>query len=528
MGRHAAVCGIVLLLVSACTSVHQVALQAGPGGSVASGAGGVSVGASSGATLPGADAADAGDGQGQGTSGSRSAIAGSGGPAGSAVETASGSSSPSSGGAGGGPTGAAAPGAGSGSSAAGGCKGSVKLGFSYSSDEQIGLAAVGNPAEAASFGNYAEQQQATIQRAVTDLNHHGGLAGCTVVPVYYDFHSLGVDGFSGESQTECVTFAEDDHVFAVITGALENKTLIACLAQHHVPVFFNSSSYNPTGQDFADYRGYLYQTEGINPWRWAPFIQMYASAGFFGPGAKVGILLADDGYGTNDYLVNHIWKPELAAMGITPVVFTFPQIESYTNVSSVTTELAAAVLQFKSDGVNRVLTTPDGGDAVIFFTQVANSQSYDPRYGLSTLSGVAAWSSEPTSQQPGAVAISFNLVDLGSPTTAELNGLPANPDRTACNNLFNGQLGGSSIVNFYGLCDDLDFLGAALHGQPAATPATLLAGGAALGDGLSLAGGYGNATFTPTKQDGGSVARTMVFDVATQQFNFVGPPVAIP
>ena len=53
-------------------------------------------------------------------------------------------------------------------------------------------------------------------------------------------------------------------------------------------------------------------------------------------------------------------------------------------VYAIASEFQSAVLKFKAAGVDHVMVTPDNGDAAIFFTQVAESQGYRPRYAMTT------------------------------------------------------------------------------------------------------------------------------------------------
>jgi ABC-type branched-subunit amino acid transport system substrate-binding protein len=406
------------------------------------------------------------------------------------------------------------------------CATPVKIGVSYSSDLAGGFSSVGGSSSgASSAGSYEAQEQAVFNALAANLNKHGGLAGCPVEVVYHDFLSLAADGFSGESESECVDFAEDQHVFAVISTALENKTLVACLAQHGVVSLFDSEEYAPTSQDFTTYRGYLYEPDYINIDRWGPYIQLLAQSGFLGSGAKVGILAGDDGSGNVDDLVNNVWVPELKAMGITPVVFTYTDIEGYSDVTDTTDEFNSAVLQFKQAGVNRVIATPDGGDSTVFFTQLAASQDFDPEYAENDLSAMDEWSTVPASQQPGAVAVSYNITNSAS-STGQVP--PATPVRQSCDAVLNGLTGSNGDYPYYSFCDDFDFLGAALAGATSVTPSTLLAGAEKLGCSLQLAGLYTNACFGPGKYDGGTDVQLLQWSVSSQNWLPVGNPTPIP
>lgn len=512
--RRAAVLAAVFAvgtLLASCTTVTRTSMTRTDGRLSASGRSGS--GLADGAT------ADA-------TGGSADAGAGTGGADGSAGAGGAGSAA---GGTAGGTTGGAGSNGATGGAAGSSCSKTIKLGVSYSSDLAAGLSAVGNPSAAAQAGDLVKQQQAIYQRTADDLNQRGGLAGCKVQLVFHDFKSLGAGGFSGESQSECADFAEDKHVFAVITGALENRTLITCLAQRKTPVLFNSTQYNATSADYKTYRGYLYQPTYLNPDRWASFIDQYNAAGYFDKGAKVGILLADNGYGSNQRLVEQIWKPKLAALGITPVVFTFKMITGYSDVSSVTSQFNSAVLQFRSQGVTHVMSTPDAGDMAIFFTQVASSQNYRPRYALNSLSGAVVWPTEPADQRPGAVAISFTSFDLGTaPDPAQLASNPASKARSDCDALFKGRNGSTPMSAIYPVCDQMNFLRLSLQGASDVTPAALLAGSERLGNTMSIASGFSNATFGAGRYDGASSTRAMLWDEPSKIWKYVTPPTPVP
>lgn len=134
----------------------------------------------------------------------------------------------------------------------------------------------------------------------------------------------------------------------------------------------------------------------------------------------MGILLADDGSGTNPYVVNNLWKPALAQLGITnPTVFTYFKCHSVSDCAT-TSDFSSAVLKFRQAGVDHVLFTPDGGDAVFLFFQVAHSQKYYPRYGMTTASGPSLFNTEPKDEQGNALAVSW----AGTDTYPFLRSLP--------------------------------------------------------------------------------------------------------
>ena len=507
--RHLLIVGLILSLAG-CTTVTRTTLVASDGAQ--SGAGGTVADNTLGPTS---------DGQ-PGSSASHSA----------GSRSTSQSSAP-----GIGSTGAAAASgpANSGSRSASLCKQTVKLGVSYSSDLGQAVGATGNTSAATQTNSYVQAQHDIWQRAADYINAHGSLGGCKVQIAYHDFHTTG--DWTNESQLECTDFAQDQKVFAVIPNALENKTLIDCLASKKVVTLYNGAGgftpqYPPVARDFAKYRGYLYQPWQINSDRFAPFIQLWDRGGYFdhGSSTKVGILIASDGSGNNERLVSQIWQPKLVAMGIHPVTYSFNVHQSLSEAGNVTQQMQAAVLAFRHKGVDHVIFTPSP-DSSYFFPTAASSQKYYPRYALTSASGIPGWATTtvPDDEKAGAVGVSWLVADLGyDGTTADSSQLSSNPSNSArsqCKALFQGHTSGQPIELAYPVCDDIYFLLKALaNANGSVTPANLLAGTDGLGQSLSLASTYTNASFAkPDKYDGGASARLCAWDSKSGKWKYTSP-----
>ena len=336
------------------------------------------------------------------------------------------------------PTGATAAGNGSSGTAPGipagaNCNQTVNLGVTYSTDEGAVLTQLGN----ASLGKevtsptLVQTTKALYTHIADYVNAHGGLDGCKINFVYYDFMFGDPAGESDNSQNECTTFAEDNHVFAELNQSNENETLISCLASKKTVVLYGGGlQYRPMPSDFSKYAPVPLPAGLCQPVQvWVDVPTMLAQNGYFGANpakAKVGILLADDGSGSNQHLVNALWKPALAKLGITnPVVFTYFQCHSVSDCATTTNDFSSAVLKFRQAGVDHVLFTPDGGDAVFFFFQVAHSQKYYPRYGMTTDSGPSLFNFEPKDEQGNAMAVSYLSYDLFPALPARAQRQPA-------------------------------------------------------------------------------------------------------
>jgi hypothetical protein len=413
------------------------------------------------------------------------------------------------------------------------CPRPVTLGMVYSSDLGAVTAAFGANAQAAQqASNYSKQAKALYQRMADYLNSHGGIGpDCKIVLAVHDFKfsQATSTSFAAETQSECTDLAEDQHAFAVMNGILEETSgLIPCLASHHVPSFYGGS-YFPTSRDFAKYRGYLYQPDFVNPFRFGNFMSLLSHAGYFGAKPNVGVLVADDGSGNNQYLVNNLWKPALQAMGITPTIFTYTADDgSSAGISQTTSEFRSAVLQFKTANVDHVIFTPDPNVDVLW-TPVAQSQDYHPRYAM-TSNEMLEWSLAPSGQQANAMGVSFSLSDVGdnsSPQSA-LSANPTNVNRKACDAIYKDQTAGIR-AGLYGLCDNFFFLQNALRGAPSVTPDALLSGTDRLGATFLPAGTFTHLAFgKPSHYDGAQTVRVMEWDSGYGGWKYVTGTQAVP
>jgi ABC-type branched-subunit amino acid transport system substrate-binding protein len=405
-----------------------------------------------------------------------------------------------------------------------GCKTPVKIGVTYSTDEGAVLTQLGNSAlgKEVSSPTLVQTTKALYTHIASYINATGGLAGCPIQFVYYNFQFGDPAGESDNSQNECTAFAEDDHVFAELNQSNENSTLISCLAQKKTVIIYGGGLQSrPTPADYKNYSPYLYSLAYINTYRLGPTIDMLNSAHFFGADpskAKVGILQANDGTDTNQKLVDTLWKPALAKLGITnPTVFGYNQCHTVSECATTTGQFSSAVLQFRNAGVDKVLFTPDGGDAVFFFFQVAHSQKYYPQYGMTTASGPSLFNTEPKDEQGAAMAVSWYAGDVFPNLPAILQAQTGpNATKTKCAAMLK-QYYPAYYQLYYALCDQVFFMQEALKGQTKISADTLKAGADKLGTTFPMASGYGNATFGPTCQyDGATSARVIQWNTKYQ------------
>jgi hypothetical protein len=401
--------------------------------------------------------------------------------------------------------------------------GTVKVGMTYFGAVAQAYSSVGGDAS-----------QAPGDKAMTDnykagidaLNAAGGLAGCQVEAVIYNFPS-GSPDYNQESQKVCAFFTQDNDVIAVFSGAYETKVAIDCYAKAKVPFFASGGKYVPSCDDLKKYAGYLYYPLGVGSCRFNSLITMWDKGGLFPKDAKVGILAADDGTGQGQYVADKVYGPALKKLKIPYETFSYHLSTSVADFANTNSTLAPAVLKFKADGVNVVIFTPAGGAGSAAFLPQALNQGYFPAYGLHTPDNLPVAAALGANAIKEGVGISWWSGDL--PLTTQQT-LPANPAVPECatwtvpNQVYvNG-------VSPY--CDFLNLLSAGFKGATNTKPTTLAKGLDALGTTFDSSVTYGGATKYGKNAYGGiAVAQTLQFDPNLKQWTLTSPqqkPVALP
>jgi hypothetical protein len=188
--------------------------------------------------------------------------------------------------------------------------------------------------------------------------------------------------------------------------------------------------------------------------------------GYFSSGARLGIATWDQpdfAYG-----VNHVALPALASLGYShvPVAYVSPP-QSEGDLGATSASVNSAVLKFDSAGVNHVLLF-DGaagingaGTLVLLWMDDAQTQHYNPRYGLNSTSGLSTLAPDlPPPQMTGSLAVGW--VPILDETSADYppNDYPA-PARLCIRIMTAGGQAPSNsnqTGNEFGICDWLFFL----------------------------------------------------------------------
>jgi hypothetical protein len=402
--------------------------------------------------------------------------------------------------------------------------GKVKFGIAYISDGAVAAAEASGKTISAQG---AAQAAAAIQRqfgvGLAYLNSHGGWDGCQVEPVYYQFHIVSSD-YNTEDQQMCLTFASAK-VFAAINWITNDTQLLPqCMSSHGIPIIWDSDQLQLDNSMYKEYAGYLYQPWGFSYDRWGSFVQALHNAGVLPSGTKVGIVIADNGAGAEAYLANDVLAPKFKALGDTVDTFSYTNISGLSDLSGVATEMSAAVLKFKGEGIQDVMFTPSASVSSLEFSVAANSQGYYPTYIMNSLETPGAYLT--TKDKTKALFLSWlpSKDDVAPEPASVLASAPSNPAYTLCaDTIYKGVA--SPPTDF---CDAMFFIQQALKGSKTISVAALQSGVANLGTSFDSANGFGPTKFGPGVYDGAQEVQVQKWDTSLSAFNYVGSIQKIP
>lgn len=296
----------------------------------------------------------------------------------------------------------------------------INIGAAYVTNNDVAQAALGNTA--ATSGDVRGETEAVLR----DINTHGGAAGRQLVPIWHPIDATTTEPSASVYHKVCTDFTEDHKV--LVTSGVQTDDFLTCVGKagtvatsalvvssddgtfRRYPLYYDVQAIatNAMMRNLVDA---LVRNDYFSPWN--------AATG--SPGtlpAKVGIIIPDQPW--YDAVLNSVLLPALAKAGH-PVAaqdverWHFPG--STPEDSQAVAQINAAVLRFRSDGVTHVL--PIDVNSLAFFAGPANSQSYRPRYGLSTAANaqVFAGTLVPYQQLNGAVGVGWSpSLDLPAST----------------------------------------------------------------------------------------------------------------
>lgn len=411
-------------------------------------------------------------------------------------------------------TSAAPPGGGTSTARAGGenlptARAPVEIGIYVSENAQAFYQAIG--ASNQSVGNNKAQAQAVVNY----VNHHGGLAGHPIIPVYAYLDATSNNTWASQEEAACATWTQDHHVIAAVSALNADQTMASCLDHHSVPLIVEDLTQH-LARDFSAYP--LVTPASIDANRLASiYIDQLSQQRFFAASTatpvKIGLLYFDTP-GFNDVRI-HALYPALAKIGqhVTDAV-GFQRPQGLSDLGPLYTQIENAMLHFHADAITHIITMDEAGDFWGAGSLAAENQHYYPKWGLNSYDAPGVGESQaPADQAANAVGVGFDpLFDVD-----QQHQPPRNPTAKLCTSIMTaaGQATTSqqTLAVEWAYCDTLLLLQSATRGVSAPNLATaplaeraILNGVDALGRSFLPANTF-NAYFSAEQRDGAASVR---------------------
>lgn len=385
--RAAALSALISLTLTACGStVAQTggaAVTAGDG--LGASQGGVP-GQSGGSAFDPAGAAFSGTVPGSSTE--RVSAAGSAGAAGANGSPAAGSVSDSAAG-----TGAA----GSESTDSGGARptGPLKIGVLTVKPAGDAVGAIGGEQQ-----NSAAFSEQNLSRAfVKALNAEGGVAGRKIEVVEYAQDAQS-GSYATDMEAACAKFTQDNKVDVVLRtqlGGIMSENYNACLTKAGVTSLEMSFAVGDETYLKRHPRLYNVAAPSVDRRMRGAFTGLNKS-GYLTGKNKIGILVEDCSESQNAY--KKTLAPLVKSLGLAVNTRSIGCLRGFSDVGAFSSQVQAAVLPFRSDGVDRVAFVSAWEVLMLlFFDTNAQSQGYAPQYALTSNSPVGATSGQFSDEQ---------------------------------------------------------------------------------------------------------------------------------
>jgi ABC-type branched-subunit amino acid transport system substrate-binding protein len=349
------------------------------------------------------------------------------------------------------------------------------------------------------------------------VNDTGGIHGRKVQLV---LHRTDITSgtFASQAAEACADFTQDHHVLiAAISPVTASDDLLRCIAGKHVPVVEQSLwPYDDTY--YRMFPGLLYEPGRASPDRWAPAsVDVLNAAGYFGGGAKVGLVKFDAP--VYERMANRI-RTAMKRRGLSftkEIAIATPA--SLSDFGAMSGALNNAIVQFRQAGVDHVMFAASG-ELPFFFMSQAESQSYRPRYGLTTndVPDTQVGQGVPPAQFAGALAAGWQP----SNDVGDSHDTDRRPGLTLC----------LAIMKKYGVppngyyssshCDSMFLIRRVLEAVPSFSVAAMQQ--AVNGFGTSFNSALTTSTaFGRGRYDGASRLRLAKYDPDVGSFVYVGP-----
>ena len=370
-------------------------------------------------------------------------------------------------------------------------------------------------------GGPSGDQGVHIDAIVEWINANGGMGGRQVEVVRHVTESLN-GSFDEQAQRACSFFTEDNDVAAVVGGArVPTLNLVDCLAKHDTPLVW-SYHFMADQVTFDAYADYLYMPAMVKADRLGVWMDALADDGFFDDGT-IGIVRYDEPIA--ERLSSRVIHPSLARHGFDVAEeVAFRPGTAASSAADLSAQANNAVLRFRSAGVDRLIFEPTAAVVPLLFFAAAESQSFRPRYTMSSYDIPSFQDANaPGSQLSGSVA--FGWLPAGD-VDWEQQPQPLSPAAQQCIDITPAAdpPGNSSVRRF---CDGLFFLKHLFDNGAEPTTAGIRRAVEALGSSYQSAWTYA-AELGPGRHDGATIGRLVAYDDECSCYRITGDDRRIP
>jgi len=357
---------------------------------------------------------------------------------------------------------------------------------------------------------------------VEHVNASGGIAGRSIRLAKWRYSAAGSQSYAQLEQSACDYWTQDDPAFAV-PALFTGETFLGC-AQDRDLATWNSTFSTIDQGTIAKYPTHV-ELSAVSLTRQGRILADGLEAqDYFDDGYKLGVVTFDAASWRRT--VDESFEPRLNAHGreIADKAYV-KELQSTSDVGSMTAELQSIVLRFKTQDITHVVFIDSNATMALLFLRSAENQAYRPRYGVTsqaggtTLAGLA-----PEGQLDGALGVGWlPFYDVPG------NERPGNPAADACLARFKEQgeepADENNAVVMLATCEAIDFVKSAVEaGLPDITATSYGHGAEALGTFPSLTS-FENS-MAPGRRDGASLYRLVAYDGACVCFHYTSDFIA--
>jgi ABC-type branched-subunit amino acid transport system substrate-binding protein len=393
----------------------------------------------------------------------------------------------------------------------------VKLGVEYISTKELGAFANAAGVDAVGQTDMLDAYQA----AVAAVNRAGGVAGGRRLVIVPRERSTA-ESNAQASQTTCAAFTEDDRVLLANLFDGQNSPGVQCLASRGVVSLGGAAVEGGSQRDFERFGGkYISPGTADTISAARAYVTALVRQHFLTKSNKIGLLWFDFADFRDAKDLGLVPALRSSGLGLT-ADFRATYSGSASDLGAIATQMQNAVLKFRSQGIDRVLTLDYQGTLQYFFMTNAENQGYRPKYGLAT------WSDAEFLRANGSAAQLAGSTGIGWMPGYDLavRQLPVDEPKRRC--LAAMKAGGvpalqaqtDTLIQLRA-CAEVFFAERLLNTASDLSPRGIAAAAAALGDQPSYVGFA--ERFGGSKLWGANAYRDLSFDSSCSCFAYRGP-----